>query len=392
MRHPLSTLLAFSMLIAPEVSNGQLTTWVPEPNLPAFAREQTSSFAIDGVGYVLGGLNGLNGQYTNALYAFDPATDTWTARAPHPWEHIWAAPVFTLDGLAYVIGGAGFVANDREVHVYDPVSDSWSPRADFPGPAPERGWGCSLDGIGYVCLSSWVPAGERFHAYDPATDTWTPRADPPAGTGTYGHLLVLNGTIHYIRDNGAVHAYDPATDQWSPRASRGVSISDPQVFILGGMAYTVSGASAFGPVDAIHQYDPVADQWTLLSPFTPLPRAHGFAFTLDDRGYVGSGLGGNPNAVYYTDMWSTSGLTTGVAADDARPVADIRMEQGVVVVRPAQPGAHTVEVHTATGALVYRRTWSGSDLVLPLSDQGPGLYLISVRSGTGRSHTRVVIP
>jgi hypothetical protein len=346
------------------------------------------------VGYVLGGTNGLTGDMTNALYAFDPATDTWTARAQHPWAHIWAAPVFTLDGLAYVIGGAGFVSNDREVHVYDPVSDSWSQRADLPetGTATRLGWGCSLDGIGYVCLSSYASAGLRFHAYDPVTDTWTPRADPPAGSGTYGHLLVLNDTIHYIRESGAVHAYDPATDQWSPRAARNGYISDPQVFLLGGMAYTVSGASAFGPVDAIHQYDPVADQWTLLSPFTPLPRTHGFAFTLGNRGFVGGGLGSDPNTVYYTDMWSTSELTTGVAAEGASPVADIRMEQGVVVVRPAQQGVHTVEVHTATGALVTRRSWTGSDLVLPMHDLGQGVYLISVRSEAGRSNTRVVIP
>jgi hypothetical protein len=345
---------------------------------------------LNGKGYVLGGIDGLTGTYTNALHAFDPGTGQWVPMASHPWQHIWAAPVFTIDTLAYTVGGASFSANTQEVHAYDPETDTWSPRGDFPGPQTRLGWGCSLNGTGYVCLRSLSPVGQRFWAYDPLTDSWTSKADPPSGSGVDGHLVVLGGVIHHIGNNGTVWAYDVAMDEWMPRANRGASIQWPQVFTLAGRAYTVSGLGTMGPVDDVHRYDPVMDQWDELTLFTPQARTQGFAFVLDDRAYVGSGLGGGPTTTYFSDVWSTIDLSTNVELPSGPPSTSIHAAQGAVYVHTTVEGPHRLDIYDARGALLTTRSWSGSDLIAPLEGVGPGVYLVSVRSANGLVRSRVI--
>lgn len=72
-----------------------------------------------------------------AVDAFDPATDTWTARArmPEPRSEIGSATVTLADGRLVTIGGSvtGKVPS-ADVLVYDPPHDSWSSLPPLPVP------------------------------------------------------------------------------------------------------------------------------------------------------------------------------------------------------------------------------------------------------------------
>ena len=101
--------------------------------LPAPAHYHAWGFGgvIGGKFYVTGG--------TNALEVFDPATNQWTERTPMPRRR-WLGAGAALGGRLYVIGGfRGELDGTSETivattSVYDPATDTWSNRAPFPEP------------------------------------------------------------------------------------------------------------------------------------------------------------------------------------------------------------------------------------------------------------------
>ena len=78
--------------------------------------------------YVIGGYrqSGLTvWEPVATVYAYDPATDSWSERAPMPTAR-GALSVTEHDGKLYAIGGYDRKANSAAVEVYDPVRNSWA--------------------------------------------------------------------------------------------------------------------------------------------------------------------------------------------------------------------------------------------------------------------------
>jgi N-acetylneuraminic acid mutarotase len=113
---------------------------------------------------------------------YDPATDTWRARSPMPTacNHMGGEAV---NGKIYVIGGRlsgafiiGYPGNVNLVQAYDPATDSWTTRA--PMPTARSGLNtASLNGIiyaagGEVQDEKSLTAFRAFEAYHPVSDTW----------------------------------------------------------------------------------------------------------------------------------------------------------------------------------------------------------------------------
>jgi len=86
---------------------------------------------IGGKFYVTGG--------SNALEVYDPATNRWTKRAPMPRRR-WLGAGAVLGGRLYVIGGFRSAPDGSAqdivatTSVYNPATDTWSTRAPFPEP------------------------------------------------------------------------------------------------------------------------------------------------------------------------------------------------------------------------------------------------------------------
>ncbi|MEZ0334082.1 MAG: Kelch repeat-containing protein, partial [Gemmatimonadales bacterium] len=81
--------------------------------------------------YVTGG--------SSALEVYDPATNQWTEKAPMPRRR-WLGAGATLGGQLYVIGGfrddpdGVSTISVATTSVYNPATDTWSTRAPFPEP------------------------------------------------------------------------------------------------------------------------------------------------------------------------------------------------------------------------------------------------------------------
>jgi N-acetylneuraminic acid mutarotase len=121
--------------------------WSARAALPG-ARSHMGYTAFAGRIYAIGGQTGNDEGLTtkNAVHAYDPATDTWTARAamPKAISHISSA-TFVLGGRIVVAGGE--TAHNRpaaDVFAYDPATDTWAalnnlPAARFSGVAAAIG-------------------------------------------------------------------------------------------------------------------------------------------------------------------------------------------------------------------------------------------------------------
>jgi hypothetical protein len=113
------------------------------------------------------------------LYRYDPATNKWGARRSAPHFHRRAA-AGVIGGKFYVAGGVG----SAHLDVYNPATDSWTTRA--PIPKVGAAIGTALDGKLYAVV------GLDAYVYNPGTNRWSAIADP-----TWQHdglvRVVING-------------------------------------------------------------------------------------------------------------------------------------------------------------------------------------------------------
>ena len=93
------------------------------------ARAYATCGVVDGKLYVLGGLSNCNAtQSTLAnLDVYDPATDSWTQRAPSVQPQ-FRRPVASVNGQLYLVGSSGDLNQvaTNSLDRYDPGSNTWS--------------------------------------------------------------------------------------------------------------------------------------------------------------------------------------------------------------------------------------------------------------------------
>lgn len=179
----------------------------------------------------------------NDAWEYDPATDGWRARAAMPTAR-GGGVAAAVGGKFYVIGGAGPMPDASSptirprqpqrslgtVEEYDPATDTWRARAPMPTPCNHMG-GEAVGGKIYVIggrLSGAFIIGypgniNLVQAYDPATDSWSTRAPMPTARSGL-NTASLNGIIYAaggeVQDEKslaafrAFEAYHPASDTW----------------------------------------------------------------------------------------------------------------------------------------------------------------------------------
>jgi N-acetylneuraminic acid mutarotase len=99
-----------------------------------------SATHLEGMGAVIGGkFYVVGGQYSaGQLDVYDPATNQWTTRAPMPEQRSLGGAA-SVAGKLYVFGGVWNDLNGSELTVattnaYDPATDTWTKKAPMPSP------------------------------------------------------------------------------------------------------------------------------------------------------------------------------------------------------------------------------------------------------------------
>ena len=210
-------------------------------------------------------------------WEYDPSTDAWKALKPMPAKR--GSPVAAAVGdKIYVIGGAASNSSESFLHPqrahrsvdtveeYDPATDSWRARAPMPTPRNHAAVGVvsgKIYVIGGRIGAAFITAGSSnvdvVEEYDPAKDQWgPPRAKMPTArsamaSGAYeGRIYVCGGEgqdARMMQTFRTLEAYDPASNTWSvlppmsvPRHGlAGAAISNRLHFVSGSVQSAGTG-------------------------------------------------------------------------------------------------------------------------------------------------------
>ncbi|PYJ97468.1 MAG: hypothetical protein DME23_15360 [Verrucomicrobia bacterium] len=96
------------------------------------ARAGLAAVAVGGKIYAIGGFN--NGGTRSDVAEYDPASDTWTTKAPMPAGRVDFA-AGAVAGKIYAIGGFSgsvFFPGLNVVEEYDAASNTWTTKAPMP--------------------------------------------------------------------------------------------------------------------------------------------------------------------------------------------------------------------------------------------------------------------
>jgi N-acetylneuraminic acid mutarotase len=212
------------------------------------ARYSLSTCVVNGKIYAVGGF-GAPAVPLRTVEEYDPATDTWTAKADMPTARGFLASA-AVDGRIYVMGGnggPGFWGPSLDtVEAYDPATDTWTARAPMSTPR-DGGAASALEGRIFAMGGDVVRGHESWDTlrtvavYDPASNTWAPRADMGRARDAFsaldvgGRILTVGGFAPYGE------MYDSATDTWtttssipSPRIGPAAAVVNGKVYVFGG--------------------------------------------------------------------------------------------------------------------------------------------------------------
>jgi N-acetylneuraminic acid mutarotase len=288
-------------------------TWTTLAPMPQ-QQQEAAVAVLDGRMYVMGGFSDDPQPFT-LVQIYDPRTDQWRPGAPlaEPVHHAGAA---TVGGKIYLVGGFRNPFGQREpvdsVWAYDPATDRWTPRAPLPSPRGALGVAAVGDRIYAVGgehrrpPDALRPAGSPLAyepvadltVYDPAADRWETlppmraRRDHLVVGGTADRLYVVSGRDRPVYDIPYLEEYDPGRGAWTTRARMPTGRSGGFGAVLNGRFYVFGGegntASPLGIYDNVEGYDPTTNTWTQFGPM-PTPRHSLVAATVGNRIYLPGG-------------------------------------------------------------------------------------------------------
>jgi N-acetylneuraminic acid mutarotase len=169
--------------------------WTPAPPLPAAAPRHHLAVAVlaDRI-YVLGGFTGILGGSSNfgpvgTTFVFDGAV--WQQLADQPIAR-GAATAQAIGGVIYVAGGGRREPDALpDVYAYDPATDRWTARSPMPT-AREHLASCLVAGQ-MLAVGGWDSQKQTLAAaelYDPVTDRWQAVAPLPTPRGGLGAATI----------------------------------------------------------------------------------------------------------------------------------------------------------------------------------------------------------
>lgn len=270
--------------------------------------EANSEMAVAQLGdsiYVLGGYPSSR-QTVSTVQVYDAATDSWSLAPPLPKasNHNMATAVL---GKLYVIGGqteaqgSGPFIND--VYEFDPATQSWTEKAPMPT-IRSGGATAVIDNKIYVA-GGRPPQGHHFAVYDPVADEWTTLPDMPTARN---HLIAaaIEGKVYVFGGRfGAgfrsevtdiVEIYDPQTNSWSsgtsmltPRSGMNGIVANDCFHLLGGEGNGAGNVNGLYPQHDV--YNPTTDSWTRLADMpTPVHGVVGMALIGNWIHFPGGGV------------------------------------------------------------------------------------------------------
>lgn len=258
-----------SLLARVDVYDPTSNVWTRKADMQT-ARRSFASAAIDGKIYVSAGMaftdyNAVT--WLTSTEVYDPATDTWTARAPCPiatdGNNVWGNRFVgggAMDGKLYVVAFDAYATQRNAMYVYDPATDQWTTKSTASFGTGQFGV-APLGGSLHVFVSPYFdPPPGRLWSWEPGSDTWISRGMLPpwrsAFLATGGKLYTMGGvtgTPATLLATGMVQEWDPATTTWTERGALSVAREYPAAAELAGHVYVIGGDVGNVPTDVVEE-------------------------------------------------------------------------------------------------------------------------------------------
>ncbi|MEK6482170.1 kelch repeat-containing protein [Catalinimonas sp. 4WD22] len=233
---------------------------------------------VNGKLYVFSGF-GFEIKILSTTTMYDPATDSWTEKAPIPipvthtgaivsGNEIWLAGGFEGDNPGVAI---------NSVQVYNIVTDEWRFGPSLPEKRASAAMalvGRKLHFFGGLKEDRQTDVSEHYVLdLDNESKGWTKAAPLPearnhlSAVAVGGLIYAIGGQKGHdksIENTAFLHAYDPVTDKWERKADLTFARShfEPATFVLDGEIYIVGGRTEFQFFKEITKYSPETNTWT----------------------------------------------------------------------------------------------------------------------------------
>lgn len=263
--------------------------WIQKANAPS--NNNTSSFSLLSKGYIY------TGAATNNFFAYDPASNTWQARADFPGAARSGAAAFATDSFGY-LGTGQRISGLSDFYKYDPISNAWTAIVNYPDTGVTGAFSFGINNIGYVAggysdTGYGIPIRKCF-AYNESSGTWSSIASLPFYMAN-GFSSVANSKGYCafgIRDS--VYEYDPSLNTWTSKTTDSVAANSRtwHSFVINNKIY-VCDPTSYGVRAGMRIFDPAANTWTLM-PVFPYPTGGScdyltstIGFGIGNYGYLG---------------------------------------------------------------------------------------------------------
>lgn len=245
-------------------------SWMQKATLPAVGRRDAVGIAIGNKGYVGTGIDAPEswvGNNLNDWWEYNPATNIWTQKATYPgspsYGGIYFGCGFTIGNYGYVLGGKQSSSNyTNNLYRYDPALNSWMMMAQFPNGTRYAMTAFSVNGKAYAGLGTDENILQTdWWEYNPGSNTWLAKTSFP-GSGRFaagGFAIGSKGYVVCGTDGGYqddLWQYDPLSDTWWVKAPYG---GGPRrsvgVFVIANAAYVGTGKGFSGSRRDFWQYE-----------------------------------------------------------------------------------------------------------------------------------------
>jgi len=283
-------------------------------------RSQSSTFSINGRGYMFAGQNSLD-QTLKDLWEIRRGSArcdslNWDQREPLPDSTRRSPMTFSIRGLGYSVCGRRSASSTssylKETWSYNPSNDAWTRKADFPGIARSGGIAFVIDSFAYVGLG-W-DGNQSFsdlYKYNPDSNKWSSVAAYP-GLGGVAYFSAVIDRKAYVGGGGGVGGtrqkdfweYNPTTNAWTQlgdlkfgKRANGISFSRDSIIYLG------MGLDSFGVAhNDFWSYNTNSNDWTKLSSLPGDPRVAAKSIVFDNNAIICAGhkVGSIELSDYYT--------------------------------------------------------------------------------------------
>jgi N-acetylneuraminic acid mutarotase len=178
--------------------NPATNMWTPKANYPGgwgAGVYYTTGFAVSGKGYFCCGKLGPS-SYSNELWEFNPATNTWTQKAFYPNGVRYGGVAFVIGNVAYFGTGTDENVFTSDFCKYDPATNTWTPITAFPGSGRFACAGFTLNGNGYVLFGSDGGYKDELWEYIPGDNYWYAKSSFPGGARRSGVAFTINNKAY----------------------------------------------------------------------------------------------------------------------------------------------------------------------------------------------------